>query len=203
MAAVLTGLRYLKGRRILQSTFTIDVVAMVFGSPRALYPALAATRFHGGPTTVGWLFAAPAAGALFAALTSGWVGGIRRHGRAILIAVIVWGVAITAFGVSGDRLGLALCCLAVAGGADVISAVFRSTLQQLVVPDALRGRLAAFNIFVVAGGPRLGDLEGGLVASAFSPTAAVVSGGLLCLAGVAAIAAAVPRFARWRVGEPA
>jgi hypothetical protein len=90
----------------------------------------------------------------------------------------------------------------VAGGADVISAVFRNTVQQLVVPDGLRGRLASLNILVVTGGPRLGDLEGGLVASAFTPTISVVSGGLLCLVGVAAIATTVPRFARWRVGEP-
>ena len=89
-----------------------------------------------------------------------------------------------------------------AGGADVVSAVFRSTLQQTTIPDALRGRLAAFNIFVVAGGPRLGDFEGGVVASIFTPAVSVVSGGLLCLAGVVVIAAAVPQFARWRVGDP-
>jgi MFS family permease len=201
-AAVRNGLRYLKGKRVLQSTFTVDIVAMVFGMPRVLFPVLADTQFHRGPEVVGWLFSAAALGALIGALSSGWVGRIRRHGLAILVAVMVWGAAITAFGLSGDRLWLALFCLAVAGGADVISAVFRSTVQQIVVPDALRGRLSAFNIFVVAGGPRLGDLEGGLVASAFTPTVSVVSGGLLCLAGVAVIAVTVPRFARWRVGDP-
>jgi MFS family permease len=199
---VRNGLRYLKGKRVLQSTFTVDIVAMVFGMPRVLFPVLAATQFHRGPEVVGWLFSAVALGALIGALSSGWVGRIRRHGLAILVAVTVWGAAITAFGLSGDRLWLALVCLAVAGGADVVSAVFRSTVQQLVVPDALRGRLSSFNIFVVAGGPRLGDLEGGLVASAFTPTVSVVSGGLLCLAGVAVIAVTVPRFARWRVGDP-
>ena len=202
VAAVLNGLRFLKGKRVLQSTFTVDIVAMVFGMPRVLFPVLAATQFHRGASVVGWMFSAVAFGALVGALSSGWVGRIRRHGLAILVAVTIWGTAITLFGLSGDRLALALCCLAVAGAADVISAVFRSTLQQLTVPDALRGRLAAFNIFVVAGGPRLGDLEGGLVASAFTPTVSVVSGGLLCLAGVAVIATTVPRFARWRVGDP-
>jgi MFS family permease len=201
-SAVIAGVRFLKGRRVLQSTFTIDIVAMVFGMPRVLFPALAATQFHGGAVTVGLLFAAPAAGAFLGALTSGWVGSVRRHGLAIIIAVAIWGAAITVFGLCGDRLALALLCLAIAGGADVISAVFRSTLQQLVVPDALRGRLSAFNILVVAGGPRLGDFEGGLVASAFTPTVSVVSGGLLCLAGVAVISTAVPRFARWHVGDP-
>src|SRR5207247_701960 len=100
-----------------------------------------------GPEVVGWLFSAVALGALLGALGSGWVGRVRRHGLAILLAVTLWGTAITGFGLCGDRLWLALVCLAVAGGADVISAVFRSTVQQLVVPDALRGRLSAFNIF--------------------------------------------------------
>ncbi|HYL50692.1 MAG TPA: MFS transporter [Acidimicrobiia bacterium] len=201
-AAVRNGMRYLKGKRVLQSTFTVDVVAMVFGMPRVLFPVLADKQFHRGPEVVGWLFSAVALGALIGALSSGWVGRVRRLGLAILVAVTVWGAAITAFGLSGDRLWLALVCLAVAGSADVISAVFRSTLQQLVVPDALRGRLSAFNIFIVAGGPRLGDLEGGVVASAFTPTVSVVSGGLLCLGGVAVIALMVPRFARWRIGDP-
>jgi predicted MFS family arabinose efflux permease len=201
-AAVRNGLRYLKGRRVLQSTYTVDIVAMVFGMPRVLFPVLADTQFHRGPEAVGWMFSAVALGALIGALSSGWVGLVRRHGLAILLAVLVWGAAITAFGLTGDRLWLALVCLAIAGCADVISAVFRSTVQALVVPDALRGRLSAFNIFIVAGGPRLGDLEGGLVASAFTPTVSVVSGGLLCLAGVAVIAVTVPRFAHWHVGDP-
>ncbi|HET9729078.1 MAG TPA: MFS transporter [Acidimicrobiia bacterium] len=203
LAAIAAGFRYLRGRRVLQSTFTVDIVAMVFGMPRAVFPALAATVFHRGPEVVGWLFAAPAAGALIGALSSGWVGGVRRHGLAILLAVTAWGLAITAFGLAGDHLLLALLFLAIAGAADVVSAVFRGTLQQLVVPDALRGRLAAFNIFVVAGGPRLGDLEAGVVAAAFTPTVAIISGGLLCLGGVAVIAAAVPQFARWHVGDAA
>ena len=127
---------------------------------------------------------------------------VRHMGRAILIAVTIWGLGITGFGLAGDRLALALVCLAIAGGADVISAVFRATIQQTVVPDNLRGRLAAFNILIVAGGPSIGDYEAGVVAAAFTPTASVVSGGLLCIAGVGAIAALVPRFARWQPGDP-
>jgi hypothetical protein len=119
-----------------------------------------------------------------------------------MVAVVVWGAAIAAFGLVGDNLALALALLALAGAADVISAVFRNTLQQIVVSDGLRGRMSAVNILVVTGGPRLGDLESGLVASAFTPTISVVSGGLLCLAGVGFISATVPRFARWRVGDP-
>lgn len=166
LAAVLAGVRYLKGRRVLQSTFSIDVVAMVFGMPRVLFPALAVERFH-STETVGYMFSAVAAGA-----------------------------------VVGGHLWIALGFLAIAGGADVLSAVFRNTIQQTTIPDELRGRIAAFNIFVVTGGPRLGDFEGGVIASIFSPAVSVVSGGVLCVVGVVAIAAAVPRFAIWRDGDP-
>lgn len=201
LAAVFKGLRFLKGKRILQSTFTIDIVAMVFGMPRVLFPVLSDKQFHRGAEAVGLLFAAVAFGAFMGALSSGWIGRVRRPGLAIIIAVAVWGASIAAFGLVGDNLRLALVFLAIAGAADVISAVFRNSVQLVTVPDALRGRISALNIFVVTGGPRLGDLEGGLVASAFSPTVSVVTGGLLCVAGVAVIAAAVPRFARWRVGD--
>jgi MFS family permease len=201
LTAVLAGLRHLKGKRVLQSTFSIDVVAMVFGMPRVLFPALAVERFH-NTATVGYMFSAVAAGALVGALTSGWVRRVSRQGRAILLAVTVWGASIAAFGLVGDHLWIALGFLALAGAADVVSAVFRNTIQQTTIPDELRGRLASFNILIVAGGPRLGDFEAGVVASIFTPTVSVVSGGVLCLVGVGVIAAAVPRFATWRVGDP-
>jgi len=126
---------------------------------------------------------------------------VRRQGLAVLVAVAIWGTGITLFGLAGDRLLLALLCLAVAGGADVVSAVFRSTILQLSVPDDLRGRMSAVHILVVTGGPRIGDLEAGGIASAFTPTVSVVSGGLLCLGGVALLALAVPAFARYRSGD--
>jgi MFS family permease len=197
-AALAEGLRYLRGKRVLQATFYVDLVAMIFGMPRALFPVLAATRFGGGPETVGLLFSAVAAGALLGALTSGWVRHVRRQGLAVLWAVVVWGLGIIAFGVSGDRLVLALGCLAVAGAADVVSAVFRGTILQRNVPDDLRGRVTGIHTLVVVGGPRLGDLEAGVVASAFTPTVAVVSGGVACIAGVGVLAAIVPEFARYR-----
>lgn len=202
-AAVREGFAYLRGRRILGSTFLIDIIAMVFGMPRALFPILAVQRFHGGPEVVGLLFSAPAVGALVGAATTGWVRHVRRQGAAVIWAVALWGVGISAFGLVGDRLWLAFGCLAFAGGADVISAVFRSTILQLSVPDALRGRLSAIHILVVTGGPRLGDLEAGLVAAAFTPTVSVVSGGVLCIFGAALIAWRVPELARYRAGEPA
>jgi MFS family permease len=201
--AIKEGFRYLKGRRVLQSTFTVDLVAMIFGMPRALFPRLAVVQFHRGPEVVGLLFSALSVGALVGALTSGWVGSVRRPGRAILVAVAIWGVAVVGFGLAGRNLALAFGFLAIAGGADVISAVFRGSSQQIIVPDSLRGRLSALNILVVAGGSRLGDFEAGMAGSLFTPFGAVVSGGILCLAGVAVIASAVPEFARWDKREPA
>ncbi|MGZ8593870.1 MAG: MFS transporter, partial [Actinomycetota bacterium] len=202
-AAVKEGFGYLRGRRVLQSTFAIDIVAMVFGMPRALFTLLAVTQFHAGPEVVGLLFAAPAVGALLGAVTTGWVKHVRRQGWAVTWAVGLWGAGIAAFGLVGDRLWLGLLCLAFAGAADVISAVFRSTILQLTVPDALRGRLSGIHILVVTGGPRLGDLEAGLVAAAFTPTVSVISGGLLCMAGAALVAWRVPVFRRYRAGDPA
>ncbi len=201
LRAVGEGFRYLRGRRVLQSTFIVDLIAMIFGMPRAVFPVLAHAQFHRGDAVVGLLFSAPAAGALIGALTTGWVGRVRRQGLAVLVAVAIWGTGITLFGLAGDRLLLALLCLAVAGGADVVSAVFRSTILQLSVPDDLRGRMSAVHILVVTGGPRIGDLEAGGIASAFTPTVSVVSGGLLCLGGVALLALAVPAFARYRSGD--
>ena len=197
------GFRFLKGRRVLQSTFGIDLIAMIFGMPRSLFPILAVTQFNAGAETVGLLFSAVSIGALVGALTSGWVHRVSRQGVAIIAAVILWGCAIAAFGISGDRLFLACTFLAVAGGADVVSAVFRSTILQDTVPDDLRGRLSGIHIAVVAGGPRIGDAEAGFVAAAVSPTVSVVSGGLICVVGVAVLALLVPEFARYKRGDAA
>jgi predicted MFS family arabinose efflux permease len=196
------GFRYLRSKRILQATFFIDLVAMIFGMPRVLFPVLARTRFGAGPELAGLLFAAVSVGAVVAALTSGWVHRVHRQGAAIVIAVVVWGLAIAGFGLVGGHVVIALLLLAVAGGADVVSAVFRSTILQATVPDSLRGRLSGIHISVVAGGPRLGDLEGGLVASATSPAFSVVSGGLLCVAGAVALAVGLPAFWRYQSGDP-
>ncbi|MGZ8619445.1 MAG: MFS transporter, partial [Actinomycetota bacterium] len=132
----------------------------------------------------------------------GWVKRVRHQGRAVLWAVAAWGASIAAFGLVRDRLWLALVLLAVAGAADVISAIFRGTIIQLSVPDHLRGRLSSINYLVVAGGPRLGDLEAGLVAAAFSPMVSVVTGGLLCIAGAGAIAWLVPSFRTYEAIPP-
>ena len=201
LRSIVEGLRFLRGRQAIQGAYLIDINAMVFGMPRALFPALALTRFGGGASTLGFLYAAPGAGALLGALTTGWVSRIQRQGLAVIVAVIGWGAAITCFGLV-SWLPLALVLLAAAGFADVISAVFRSTIIQLAVPDSLRGRLAGLQIAVVTGGPRVGDLEAGAVATAFGNTVSVVSGGLACIAGALLLARALPGFRRQRM-DPA
>jgi MFS family permease len=198
LKAVGEGLRYLKGRRVLQSTFTADLIAMVFGMPRALFPVLAVTQFDAGEEVVGVLFSAVAVGSLLGALTTGWVSRVHRQGLAVLVAISVWGLGITAFGLAGSNLVLALGCLAVAGAADVISAVFRGTILQSTVPDALRGRMSAIHIVVVTGGPRIGDVEAGLMAAAFTPTVSVITGGVACILGMGVLAVLVPEFVRYR-----
>jgi MFS family permease len=195
------GLGFLRGRRVLQATFYVDLIAMIFGMPRALFPVLAVTQFGGGSETVGLLFSAVGAGALLAALTAGWVRQVHRQGRAVLWAVAIWGLGIIGFGLAGDGLGLALGCLAVAGAADVVSAVFRGTILQQNVPDEIRGRISSVHTLVVVGGPRLGDVEAGLVASVFTPMVSVVSGGAVCVAGVALLAVLAPQLARYRAPE--
>jgi MFS family permease len=198
---LIDGFRFLSGRRVLQCTFIVDLIAMIFGMPRSLFPILAATQFHAGPETVGLLFSAVSFGGLMGALTSGWVHRVRRQGLAIIVAITIWGAAIAAFGLTGNQFVLALSCLAVAGGADVVSAVFRSTILQDTVPADLRGRLAGIHITVVAGGPRIGDAEAGLVAAMFNPTVSVVSGGVICVVGVGLVAFLVPEFARYKRGD--
>lgn len=190
------GYRFLRERRVLQANFAIDLNAMIFGMPQALFPAIGQTVLGGDASTVGLLYAAPGAGALIAAVTSGWVGGVRRQGRAVITAVIVWGVAIAAFGMARTVL-LAVVLLAIAGGADVVSAVFRNTILQLAVPDRLRGRLSSIHIAVVSGGPRLGDFEAGAVAAVTTPQISVVSGGLACILGAILIARRMPEFATY------
>jgi MFS family permease len=194
------GLRFTRGRQAIQGAYLIDLNATFFGLPRAPFPALAATRFGGGASAVGFLYAAPGAGALLGALTTGWVGRVRRQGRAVIIAVLVWGAAIAAFGLV-TWLAAALALLAVAGWADVISAVFRNAIIQLSVPDAMRGRLMGLQIAVVTGGPRLGDVESGAVAAVFGDTVSAVSGGLACVAGALVLARLLPGFRRQRAGQ--
>jgi MFS family permease len=185
------GFRYARSRQELIGTYVVDFVAMIFGMPLALFPALSESL--GGPTVLGMLYAAPAAGALVASLTSRWTPRVRRHGLAVMLAAAVWGVAIVAFGFT-TRLWPALAFLALAGGADAVSGIFRMTMWNETIPDALRGRLAAIEMVSYMSGPLLGHVEAGAVAAAFGVQASVVSGGVLCVLGVFACGAFLPRF---------
>lgn len=194
LRAVRDGFAFARGHRLIMSTFVIDLIAMIFGLPRALFPFLVVEQFHRSREAIGLLFAAPAVGALLGALTSGWTRRVRRQGLAVILAVTAWGAAIAAFGWSGPWFWFALAMLAVAGWADVISAIFRSTILLLSAPDRLRGRISGIHILVVTGGPRLGDFEAGVVARLVSPTFSVVAGGLACVVGAALVAIAYPEL---------
>jgi MFS family permease len=189
------GFRHLKGQRLLASTYLIDLNAMIFGMPRAVFPALGTELFGGGAGVVGLLYAAPGAGALLGSFVTGWCSRVRRQGRAIAACVVVWGGSIALVGVI-PVLWIGLALLALAGAADVISAVFRQAVQQRTVPDHLQGRLSGTFFAVVAGGPRLGDAETGLAAELGGAQFAVWSGGLACVAGVAILLWRVPIL--WR-----
>ncbi|MDQ1360008.1 MAG: hypothetical protein QOJ44_385 [Acidimicrobiaceae bacterium] len=189
------GFRHLKGQRLLASTYLIDLNAMIFGMPRAVFPALGTELFGGGAGVVGLLYAAPGAGALLGSFVTGWCSRVRRQGRAIAACVVVWGGSIALVGVI-PVLWIGLGLLALAGAADVISAVLRQAVQQRTVPDHLQGRLSGTFFAVVAGGPRLGDAETGLAAELGGAQFAVWSGGLACVVGVAVLLWRVPVL--WR-----
>jgi len=195
--APLSGLDYVAKRPLLLSVFGADLLAMVFGLPRTVFPAMATTIFRVGPTGLGFLYAAPAVGALVASLFTGWVTHIHRQGRMVIYCVAAWGLAIIGFGLAPSFL-LALVFLAVAGAADMLSAVFRNTIIQLSTADAFRGRVSSLYSMVITGGPRLGDLETGIVATLVSVPFAVISGGAACLVGLVALVAVVPALGRYR-----
>jgi MFS family permease len=195
LRSVVDGLRFITGQPVLLMSFAVDIVAMVFAMPRALFPEVAETRF-GGEEAVGWLFAAIAVGGVLGGLSSGWIGRVRRQGVALTAAVVGWGVAVALSGLAGS-LWLAVVLLAVAGAADLISAVFRQTILQVYAPDEMRGRLQGVFVVVVAGGPRLGDLRAGATAAVAGATFSWVAGGLACTVIVVLVALAVPAFLRY------
>jgi MFS family permease len=185
------GFRYARSRQELMGTYFVDFIAMIFGMPLALFPALAGRL--GGPRALGMLYAAPAVGALVASLTARWTPRVSRHGLAVMLAATGWGIAIVAFGFC-DTLSPALFFLALAGGADAISGIFRMTMWNQTIPDALRGRMAGIEMVSYLSGPLLGHVEAGAVAAAWGVRASVVSGGVLCVVGVLVCGALLPRF---------
>lgn len=202
LMGVVEGWSYVRRVPLLQQAMLIDLNAMVFGMPRALFPSIGTGVLGGGPVTVGLLHASPGAGALVGALTTGWVVRVRRQGRVVVVAVVVWGLAIAGFGLT-RALPVAMVVLAVAGAADVVSNVFRNVILQTAVPDDLRGRTTAIKDALAGAGPRLGDAEAGAVASATTPAVAVVSGGLASALGGLVIGLAGRALWRQQVGGPA
>jgi MFS family permease len=191
------GLRFARSRPVLLGTYIVDINAMFFGMPMALFPAFA--NRLGGPGVLGLLYAAPSMGAVAASVTSGWAGRVRRHGRAIVYAAAAWGVFIALAGVARTAW-LAIVLIALAGAADMVSGLFRSTIWNTTIPDNLRGRLAGIEMISYTSGPLLGQVESGAVASLAGVRASFVSGGILCVAGCTAAAVALP--ALWAYESP-
>lgn len=190
LKTVAEGVRYALRRKEILGTYLIDMNAMFFGMPTALFPAIAA-QFGAG--TVGFFYAAPSVGALFATLTSGWTKKINRHGLFVAIAAASWGVSIIFFGFAGN-LYAALFFLALAGGFDMVSALFRFVIWNQTIPNHLRGRLAGLEMISYTSGPKLGDVEAGIVSTLFGLKTSVVSGGILCVVGTALLCAFIPQF---------
>ena len=180
LRSVIDGLRFIGSRPVLFMSFAVDIIAMVFAMPRALFPEVAEDRF-GGPSAVGWLFAAISIGAVIGGLSSGWIGRVHRQGVALTVAIVGWGAAVALAGL-GRTLWVTVALLAVAGAADLVSAVLRQTILQVYAPDEMRGRLQGVFVVVVAGGPRLGDLRAGSTATWAGTTASWAGGGFVCAA---------------------
>jgi MFS family permease len=188
---VVEGLRYAKSRQELIGTYAVDMIAMFFGMPMALFPAIA--QSFGGATVLGLLFTAPAVGAFLFSATSGWTNRVHRHGMGVIVAAVTWGLAIIGFGLV-PGLALALFFLAIAGAADMMSGVFRGVIWNQTIPDSLRGRLASIELISYSSGPALGNFEAGAVASIFNVRVSIVSGGVLCVIGCVLCALALPAF---------
>lgn len=196
LGLVLDGLRHLRRQPVLLGSFASDLNAMVLGLPIALFPAVAAIRFPDQPELLGLLYAAPFAGSLVASLGSGWARHATRHGLVVTVSIVVWGLAMAAFGLV-DGVVLSLLTLAIGGAADMISGISRQAILQLASPPELVGRMEGVGMAVWTGGPRLGDLEAGVLASLTSVPFAIVASGLACSLVMVALAKALPGFSRY------
>jgi len=197
---ILVGLRYAFSRKDLLGSYLADLSAMIFAYPNALFPFMA-VALH-APWATGLMFAAPSVGAFAVSATSGWMSQVRRHGLAIAISAALWGAAMAGFGLSPD-IYVALGFLALAGGADETSGIFRDTLWKQSIPDHLRGRMAGIELLSYAAGPPAGQLRSGVVASIAGLRFSLVSGGIACVVAVGAVCAALPAFTRYVAVVPA
>jgi MFS family permease len=212
LRSVVEGLAYLRGHPVLLMSFVVDLIAMVFGMPRALFPEIAHESF-GGPSGGGLafalLFAAIPAGAVLGGIFSGWVSRVELQGRAVIASILVWGAAMVGFGVAvglaghwpGPMLVVAVLMLVLGGAADMASSAFRTSMLMTAATDAVRGRLQGVFIVVVAGGPRIADVVHGASAAAVGTAAAAAGGGVLVVVGTVVAALAVPSFVRYRLAR--
>lgn len=200
LRSIVEGFQYVAHRRVLLAIFVVDANAMIFGMPRAVFPAFAA-KLGGGPSVLGFMYSSLFAGALIASLVSGWMGSVRRQGVAVCLAAAGWGVAIALVGFA-QSIWVALVLLAVAGAADFVSAVLRGNILLSVTPDNLRGRLSGIELAQVAGAPEIGNVEAGIVASLAGVRASIVSGGILSVLGTAICALAFPALIRYDARNP-
>jgi MFS family permease len=197
LRSVVDGLRYVSGHPIVMMSFVVDIIAMAFALPRALFPEVVAERFGGSLIAFGWLSASMAIGSVLGGLLSGWVGRVQRQGMALTYVIAIWGLTVAAAGLVG-QLWLMVALLAFGGAADLVSSVWRQTILQTHAPDDMRGRMQGVFMVVVAGGPRLGDLRAGGTAAWFGATGAWVGGGIACAVVVIAVGMSVPSFRNYR-----
>ncbi|AWS40448.1 MFS transporter [Streptosporangium sp. 'caverna'] len=197
LRSVVDGLRYVSGHPIVMMSFVVDIIAMAFALPRALFPEVVAERFGGSLIAFGWLSASMAIGSVLGGLMSGWVGRVQRQGMALTYVIAIWGLTVAAAGLVG-QLWLMVALLAFGGAADLVSSVWRQTILQTHAPDDMRGRMQGVFMVVVAGGPRLGDLRAGGTAAWFGATGAWVGGGIACAVVVIAVGMSVPAFRNYR-----
>ena len=200
LQSILDGFRYVLRRRVLLGIFVVDTIAMIFGMPRALFPALA-EQLGGGAGALGLLYGATSFGAFLASLTSGWMMTLRRQGVGVYIAAAAWGAALVFVGFA-EAVWFAFAFLAVAGAADFISAVLRGNILLTATPDSMRGRVSGIELAQVAGAPYIGDVEAGVVATLTSVRTSIVSGGILTVVGTAVAALAIPALLRYDAREP-
>ncbi|PZG42178.1 MFS transporter [Spongiactinospora gelatinilytica] len=191
------GLGFIARHPVVLMSFVVDIIAMAFALPRALFPEITAERFGNSGMAFGWLSASIAIGSVIGGLFSGWVGRVRRQGVALTIVIALWGLSVAAAGLAG-QLWLMVALLALGGAADLVSAVWRQTILQTYAPDEMRGRLQGVFHVVVAGGPRLGDLRAGATAAVVGVMPAWVGGGIVCAVLVVVVGLAVPAFRTYR-----
>ena len=200
LRSIADGFRYVLGKNVLLGIFLVDTIVMIFGMPRALFPAFA-EQLGGGAGALGLMYGATSAGAFAASVTSGWMMTVRRQGLAVCVAAAGWGVAIAIVGFA-DALWFALLFLALAGAADFVSAVLRGNILLTETPDSMRGRVSGIELAQVAGAPEIGNVEAGIVASLTSVRASIVSGGILSVVGTVVVAAAIPALVRYDARRP-